>query len=53
MKDSQEGQPNSLCYFSKMPHIKTLHAKLHSDLAHVYSSKSSCVLIAMTNGSIL
>ena len=35
----------SLCYFSKMLQIRTLHARLCSDLAYVYSNQSSCVLV--------
>ena len=48
MTGSQEGQPTSLCYISKMPQVKTLHAKLCSDLAYVYSSQSSYILVEQT-----
>ena len=34
-----------LCYFSKMPRVMTLHVRLCSDLAYVYSSQSSCILV--------
>ena len=47
--DSCERQPgrtaDSLCYLPKMLQVKTLHAKLCSDLAYVYSCQSSCVLV--------
>ena len=52
MKDSQEGQPTSLCYFSKMPQLRTLHARLCSDLAYGYSSQSFLRTIELNNGSI-
>ena len=48
MKDSQEGQPTSLCYFSKIGQVQNLYARLCLDLAYVYSSQSSCVLVGQT-----
>jgi len=50
MKDSQEGQLTSLCYFSKMPQY-TL-CMLCSDLAYGYSSQSFLRTIELNNGSI-
>ena len=48
IKDSWDGHPTSFCYFSKMPQVRTLHARLCSDLGYAYSNQSSCVLVGHT-----